>query len=251
MSGWTVDQQRIVVGKLLRGGNADAVYLGTQGDKRYLVTLSTKHTEAHESIRRRMAFPFEGIAPLAFVGATDEGCPFADALVEELPDGHEAVPKLPEAAVAAIGIAVGRIATQFHAAGGVIAGIRPELIFVDDNNVFTTMAPRGPAFASSAPMSRGVRTYALPYTSLEALVHGQLSAASDVFGLAASLWFLASGAHPFGEQPMDVMNHLAGNQPLPWTGRAALGAILLACFAPTPSERPTARDLVSRLETIQ
>lgn len=107
--------------------------------------------------------------------------------------GGEATPRASEHDVRALGGAVAQVLAAVHAAGGVLAGIRPELIYVDDRGAFAALLPRGPSFAASAPMPRGVRTYAMPYMAPEQLTHHQVTAPGDVFALAASLWFLATG----------------------------------------------------------
>lgn len=238
---WTVDNKRIALGAPIRSGNADCVCIGTAGGKRYLVTLSTQHSENYEAIHRRMRLDIPGIAPLVYVGKTDDGCPFADALVEEI-IGSEAKPTLD---VRELGAAVAKVVAAVHAAKGVLAGIRPELIYVE-NNAFAALLPRGPQFAASAPMTRGVRTYAMPYMSPEAFTNSEVSAAGDVFELAESLWFLATGAHPFGSDTMEVVQNLMANKRAAWTGDEKLGAKLTACLVPSPNERPSADEL-SRL----
>jgi len=239
---WTIDHKRISLGSPIRSGNADCVCIGTAGDKRYLVTLSTQHSENYEAMHRRMRLDIAGIAPLVYVGKTDEGCPFPDALVEEI-IGSEATPTLD---VRALGGAVAKVVAAVHAANGVLAGIRPELIYVD-NGAFAALVPRGPQFAASAPMPRGVRTYAMPYMAPETLSNSALTAAADVFALAESLWFLATGMHPFGADTMEVVQNLMGNRRAEWTGDAKLGTTLTACLAPSPTERPSADELARLL----
>lgn len=251
MSGWSVDGKRVTLSAPLRSGNADAVCVGTAGEKRYLVTLSTKHAESFEAIQRRMRIDVAGVAPLAYVGPSDEGCPYPDALVEEITTGFEAKPTIREDILCALGSKVAKVVASVHQTGGVLAGIRPELIYVDDHSVFTTLVPRGPSFAASAPMPRGVRTYAMPYMAPETYLENEITAAGDIFALAESLWFLATGAHPFGDEPMAILNNLAANQVAEWTRHEKLGVVLKACLVPAPAERPSAEELSRLLFSAQ
>jgi hypothetical protein len=200
-AGWTIDKKRIALSTPLRSGNADAVCLGTSGAKRYLVTLSTRHAEGFEAMRRQLRFDVAGVAPLVYIGPSDEGCPFPDALVEEIVSGVEAKPRASEDEVRALGGAVARVLAGVHAAGG------------------------------------------MP----EQLTHHQLTAPGDVFALAASLWFLAKGTHPFGDDTMEIVNNLLRNEVGAWTGSEELGAALRACLAPAPAERPSAAELARLL----
>jgi serine/threonine protein kinase len=255
-STWSLDSGRIIIGERLRGGTtSDVVHLASRADdpdERCLVTLTTKHAESYDRLRTRFELAFEGIAPLAFLGPTDPGTPFSDALAERLPPGHPVAPRLSEPVLARLGAAVASILARVHAAGGVINGIRPELMYVDDAQRLTTIVPRGPGFAASAPMKSGMRTYHVPYFSPEQFLANQVSPASDVFALCATVFFLATGTHPFGdtEQLGALVGRLTVGAIEPWPGTPGLGRILGRGMAPDAAARPTAVALANELAQL-
>jgi hypothetical protein len=254
----TVDRGRITVGERLRSRTADEVRMGwiaSAPSERLLLTLTTKHAEPYERILSRLALAFDGIAALEYVGAPDPGVPHTDVLVERLPTGQPASPTLAEPALVRLGIDVARVVAPVHAAGQVIDGIRPELIYVnadDGEPRFSGLVPRGPAFIASAPISRGVRSYPVPYLSPEQYLSNQSGPASDVFALCATLFFLGSGAHPFGDpdQIVDLLNRLSTGGVSPWPGSPALGAVLVRGMPPRIGERTTASTLADELSRL-
>src|SRR5207247_2487501 len=58
---------KLVLGERLRTGSQDVVHAGTYGDAPVLVTLTAKHAESLDTLRARLALPFDGIAPLVAV----------------------------------------------------------------------------------------------------------------------------------------------------------------------------------------
>jgi hypothetical protein len=113
-------------------------------------------------------------ATLESIGAVDPGTPYADALVERLPAGEPLHPPLAEAALSRIGAEVATILARVHAAGAIVDGIRLELIY--NGGRVTTLAPQGPAFIATAPPTKGIRTYHVPYFSPEQFLSRQSSA---------------------------------------------------------------------------
>ncbi|MBB5124220.1 serine/threonine-protein kinase [Streptomyces griseoloalbus] len=107
------------------------------------------------------------------------------------------------------------------------------------------------AVDSSAITTTGARVGTPAYMSPEYLREGRCDAASDVFSLAGTLVYAATGNAPFGDGTgVDVMHRVAFEEPNPEVMAAlaaaddGLTALLSACLAKDPVGRPTPRQLV-------
>ncbi|ANS68984.1 serine/threonine protein kinase [Streptomyces lincolnensis] len=107
------------------------------------------------------------------------------------------------------------------------------------------------AVDASAITGTGNRVGTPAYMSPEHLREGRSDTASDVFSLAGTLVYAATGRAPFGDGTgVDVMHRVAFEEPNPEVVRevsaadAELGALLTACLAKEPEQRPTPRELV-------
>jgi serine/threonine protein kinase len=104
---------------------------------------------------------------------------------------------------------------------------------------------------ASAITGTGNRVGTPAYMSPEHLREGVSGPASDVFSLAGTLVYAATARAPFGDGTgVDVMHRVAFEDPNPEVVRevsaadADLGALLTACLAKEPEQRPTPRELV-------
>ncbi|MGK3942634.1 serine/threonine-protein kinase [Streptomyces caeruleatus] len=104
---------------------------------------------------------------------------------------------------------------------------------------------------ASAITGTGNRVGTPAYMSPEHLREGRSDTASDVFSLAGTLVYAATGRAPFGDGTgVDVMHRVAYENPNPEVlGEIAaadeeLGALLTACLDKEPAERPTPRELI-------
>ncbi|MDH6514431.1 serine/threonine protein kinase [Streptomyces sp. SAI-135] len=104
---------------------------------------------------------------------------------------------------------------------------------------------------ASAITGTGNRVGTPAYMSPEHLREGRSDTASDVFSLAGTLVYAASGRAPFGDGTgVDVMHRVAYEDPNPGVigGISAadeeLGALLTACLDKEPARRPTPQELV-------
>ncbi|WLW51222.1 serine/threonine-protein kinase [Streptomyces sp. YU58] len=107
------------------------------------------------------------------------------------------------------------------------------------------------AVDASAITGTGNRVGTPAYMSPEHLREGRSDSASDVFSLAGTLIYAATGRAPFGDGTgVDVMHRVAFEDPNPQVveeiaaADAELGALLTACLAKEPEQRPTPRELV-------
>lgn len=239
------------LGREVRAGIGDAVHEGAVGEQRALVTLASGTIDSGFATRR--ALPFDGVAPILWLGSPAEVAPYSVGLAEALPEGQPASQLADRslANTAALGAQVADVLALVHAAGDIVGGIRPELIYVADGRL-AALVPRGPELIAAAmPRTSGMRSYAVPYLAPEAL-NGAPCPASDVFALCATLRFLACGAHPFGDdrdRAAMVARILTGAFE-PWPDGGDLAAALEAGLAVDPAARPTAAALAQRLRAL-
>lgn len=232
IAGFTLDEPPI------RTGTGDAVFIGRDGTRTGLVTV----TNGHARTPTAPALDLEGFLPLAFVGTVDDPA-IGDALIEVVPqDAHIATTPLDNAASAALARAVARA----HAQGIVLDGVRPELVYLRDGH-FAGLAPRGPLFVATArPFSTGLRSYATPYVGYEQIALGKPpTQATDVFALACTILALALGRHPFGDHPQMIAMAIMSNRPL--LPGSSLVKLLAPALDPDPARRPTAAALADAL----
>jgi hypothetical protein len=105
---------------------------------------------------------------------------------------------------------------------------------------------------ASAITATGNRVGTPAYMSPEHLREGRSDTASDVFSLAGTLAYALTGQAPFGEGTgVDVMHRVAFEEPHPEVigeisaADPELGALLTACLAKDPAQRPTPRQLIA------
>ncbi|MET9459041.1 serine/threonine-protein kinase [Streptomyces canus] len=104
---------------------------------------------------------------------------------------------------------------------------------------------------ASAITGTGNRVGTPAYMSPEHLREGLSDTASDVFSLAGTLVYAATGRAPFGDGTgVDVMHRVAYEDPNPEVvgeiaeADAELGALLTACLDKEPARRPTPQELI-------
>jgi len=242
------------LGARLRTGTGDEVRAGTFDQRPVLITLTTRHAASRVQLINELRLAFDGIAPLVSIRDAQE--PYDDMMIERLPAGMPAAEAAPleVQSLALLGKAVADVLARVHAGDMVIAGVQPELIYVDHDGRFTGLVPRGPRFIYGAPQPlSGPRSYPVPYIGHEELVLGNPpSPAGDVFALCASLFVLGTGIHPFGD-PSDLRLLIArviADQREPWPAGGAPAQLLARGLAQRPEERPTAADLARELALL-
>ncbi|WP_020117343.1 protein kinase domain-containing protein [Streptomyces canus] len=104
---------------------------------------------------------------------------------------------------------------------------------------------------ASAITGTGNRVGTPAYMSPEHLREGRSDTASDVFSLAGTLVYAATGRAPFGDGTgVDVMHRVAYENPNPEVvgeisaADEELGALLTACLDKEPARRPTPQELI-------
>ncbi|MET7473778.1 protein kinase [Streptomyces sp. NPDC005648] len=146
---------------------------------------------------------------------------------------------------------LGRALADLAAAGIVHRDLKPSNVLLSVRGAYVIDFGLSKAVDASALTGTGNRVGTPAYMSPEHLRTGTCGPESDVFSLAATLVYAATGSAPFGDGTgVDVMHRVAFEEPnaeLLATVAAAdpdLAALLSACLAKEPEQRPTPRELV-------
>ncbi|GAB7102569.1 serine/threonine-protein kinase [Streptomyces phaeofaciens JCM 4814] len=157
---------------------------------------------------------------------------------------------LPAATVWRLTAELGEVLTALSAAGVVHRDLKPSNVLLSLRSTCVIDFGISKAVDASAITGTGNRVGTPAYMSPEYLRTGHCDAASDVFSLACTLLYAATGRAPFGDGTgVDVMHRVAYEEPDPEvTGLVAaadpdLGALLTACLAKEPELRPTPDEL--------
>jgi hypothetical protein len=243
----------------LFGGPEEAVWEGrtTRGEA-VLITLGLPVRVGPAELRARLGLPVAGVVPLLDVGTLD-GSPDTVVIVEAHPAGVRSDEAYDRRAVAAVraadawrlGAAVGRIVLGAHAAGRVVAGVRPDAVWLDaaDIGAPTALAPRAATlWALRGRTDAGVMPgHAMVVASPEIVLGADPVCSDDAFALAVSTWWWATGRHPTGTSDHDAQVLAIGRgayvaPPGPPGVRNALRSALAR-----RADRPTVADLVAVL----
>lgn len=234
---------RWTIVETLRGEPDRGMYRAA-GDPPALVTMSSPQQRPHAELRARLGHAVPGVAPLiAITTVTLDGVDH-DALVEREPDGEPLTRRRP-ADPRAVGRELAAIVARAHAAGHVLGGIRPELVYTDGARC-TGVAPRAePFWAGASERCYGVAPcFEQVYQSPEALALRPVTPASDVFSLCATLAYLLDGEPPFAGATL--VDRLAAA--LRGAHRQLGGpAVLRAGLAADPERRPSAAAVAAAL----
>ncbi|MFE5809367.1 protein kinase [Streptomyces sp. NPDC056491] len=85
------------------------------------------------------------------------------------------------------------------------------------------------------------------YTAPEVLLGAEAGAAADVFALGATLAYAATGRPPFGTGVATTVSYRAVHEPVDVAGvEPGLAALIEACVAKDPAERPAPREVIAR-----
>ncbi|MFJ8592936.1 protein kinase [Streptomyces sp. NPDC093598] len=145
---------------------------------------------------------------------------------------------------------LGRALSALDAAGVVHRDLKPSNVILSPQGAHVIDFGIAQAVDSSSITITGNRVGTPAYMAPEYLREGRCDTASDVFSLACSIAYAATGHAPFGEGTgVDVMHRVAFEEPKQevMTGLTAadpaLAALLSACLAKDPGGRPTPQQL--------
>ncbi|MEU6176693.1 serine/threonine-protein kinase [Streptomyces coeruleorubidus] len=145
---------------------------------------------------------------------------------------------------------LGQALAALAAAGVVHRDLKPSNVILSQQGAHIIDFGIARATDSSVITSTGNRVGTPAFMAPEYLREGHCDTASDVFSLAGSLIYAATGRAPFGDGTgVDVMHRVAFEEPKTeiMAGLAArdaeLAAVLAACLSKDPAGRPTPRQL--------
>jgi len=207
----------------------------------------------HEA-RAVAALSHPGVIRIFDMGETD-GTPY---LVMELATGGSLAdrltkgPRLSVDEACAVGIQIAQALAAAHARGIVHRDVKPANI-VRDGEGGWKLADFGVAHVPDSTLTLAGQFLGSPaYAAAESLEAGEFGAASDVYGLAATLHEALTGAPPWGDRDYaailgaldDGVTSIAGRAPeLP----PPVAKILDRALARRPDERPSAQQLAVAL----
>ncbi|MFJ8634427.1 protein kinase [Streptomyces sp. NPDC093568] len=146
---------------------------------------------------------------------------------------------------------MGQALSALAAADVVHRDLKPSNVILSLQGVHVIDFGIAQAADSSAITSTGSRVGTPAFMAPEYLREGRCDTASDVFSLAGSLIYAATGHAPFGDGTgVDVMHRVAFEEPKQEIMAElaavdpALGSLLAACLAKDPAGRPTPRQLI-------
>lgn len=262
MEGRTVDGGRVVIAELLESGAATArfrAHLADDPQQKRLVTLGREQTAPHADLRRSLAMEeIRGIAALEFIGPVDQPDDVGwrgSCMVEVEPRGRrvDQLAPLSDSEASQLGLQILEVIGRAHAAGQLVRGIRPELVYCDAGfggaGRLAGLAPRAPLFLeTSLPASHGVPILADLYRAPEDQLAFAPVPASDLFALCATLFTLTAGRHPFGDELGQQIQRFTTGIVEPHPGR--IGAALAAGLASDPAARPDLAALSAALRAL-
>ncbi|UUU27867.1 serine/threonine-protein kinase [Streptomyces sp. DSM 40750] len=249
---------------LLGSGGMGRVYLARPTDGGPdLVAVKVIRPEYAEDIRFRRRFEQEAsvhsrvrtphMPRLAGTGFRDEVLWMATEYLPGLDLAaavHEDGP-LPAVAVRRLVAELGQALADLSAAGIVHRDLKPSNVLLSARGAHVIDFGIAKAADASAITGTGNRVGTPAYMSPEYLRTGECDTASDVFSLACTLVFAATGSAPFGDGTgVDVMHRVAFEEPNPKVladiaaADATLASLLSACLAKEPGSRPTPGQLI-------
>jgi hypothetical protein len=163
--------------------------------------------------------------------------------------------RLPGAELARLGDEICAGLAHAHERGVIHRDIKPHNILLDENG-HAKVTDFGIARALDATQATRTGAYlgTALYSSPEQLRGQKATPKSDVYSLGATLYQAATGEPPFsGVTPLEIASQHVSRAPTPPRERGAdvsknLEALILACLAKNPDERPTAEEMRPRLE---
>ncbi|WP_308402886.1 protein kinase [Streptomyces sp. BV286] len=146
---------------------------------------------------------------------------------------------------------LGRALSVLDATGIVHRDLKPSNVVLSGQGAHVIDFGISQALDSSSITTTGNRVGTPAFMAPEYLREGRCDSASDVFSLAGTLIYAATGTAPFGNGTgVDVMHRVAFEEPRPElmeklaAADAPVAELLSACLAKNPAGRPTPHQLV-------
>ncbi|MFJ9636283.1 PQQ-binding-like beta-propeller repeat protein [Streptomyces sp. NPDC101178] len=155
---------------------------------------------------------------------------------------------LPERALRILGAGTAEILSRVHAGGSVLQGLAPgTVLLAEDGPRLTAFGPLGAA-ATAEARPGGQLSVRLGYLTPEQVEGKEVGAPSDLFVLGLLLAYAATGTTPFTEgPPEEAARRIAEADPELDAVPDELRALIAACLAKDPAERPTAGTVAAEL----
>ncbi|MFF4256966.1 serine/threonine-protein kinase [Streptomyces sp. NPDC001663] len=149
-----------------------------------------------------------------------------------------------------LALAVAHALAQVHRVGVVHRDIKPSNILLspDGPRIIDFGIARDDRLLESALTTPGSVLGSPAYMSPEQVKSARVTAASDVFSLGGTLYFAATGRHPFdGENDYEVLVAVCERDADLTAVPEPVRSVIADCLRKDPVERPTAAQLVARL----
>ncbi|MET7473703.1 serine/threonine-protein kinase [Streptomyces sp. NPDC005648] len=157
---------------------------------------------------------------------------------------------LPSGRLQSLALAVAHALAQVHRVGVVHRDIKPSNILLspDGPRIIDFGIARDDRLLESALTTPGSVLGSPAYMSPEQVQSRGITAASDVFSLGGTLYFAATGRHPFdGESDYEVLVAVCTRDADLTEVPEPVRSVIADCLRRNPAERPTAAQLVARL----
>jgi serine/threonine-protein kinase len=160
--------------------------------------------------------------------------------------------------VAKLGAGISAGLVHAHDRGVIHRDIKPHNILLDETD-FPKLTDFGIARALDATTMTGSGVYlgTALYSAPEQLKGEEITPKSDVYSLGAALYQAATGSAPFSGPALEVANQHAVREPEAPGSKSSsatpdpeLDALILACLAKEPADRPTAAEARDRLQSL-
>ncbi|WP_051741702.1 serine/threonine-protein kinase [Streptomyces xylophagus] len=157
---------------------------------------------------------------------------------------------LPSGRLQSLALTVAHALAQVHRAGVVHRDIKPSNILLspDGPRIIDFGIARDDRSPESALTTPGGALGSPAYMSPEQAKSLQVTGASDVFSLGGTLYFAATGRHPFeGESDYEVLVAVCTRDADLTAVPEPVRSVIADCLRKDPAKRPTAAQLVTRL----